>query len=380
MNAYAKSENKKNIESPYKINFRDERAKVIKLSNHNNVDEIEDNLSIESPRQRRNFRVQNKNIFQDISSSNNLKDNFQIENLNRKELNIQNKIMKSESPDRDSITNSYREADKGYNHINADHITKNRSIDSKNYLKKNRNFLNYLKNSNNKLIDLNSHNNDVILPSTSEMIKIPNKDISLDYGDVKNHNIRKIIKIAESTERNNSISNYKANLNKLNDISHEKYVNSNIIHTRINSYSPIPDRNINSNMNMNNNIKNNEIYKRPSSIRLPNINQSNNNNKSRNDTSMNKRPVSMIKTNTHNESLIDDSRINIYRKKSPYYFNDPKLYKLKEERNHNLSINNKLKNLINLSESNVKNYNNSRIIPNTKNSISIDDVDDYEIL
>jgi hypothetical protein len=359
-----KKENKKRIESPYRINFRDERSKLIKLSNDIKLDEIEDNSYIESPN-KKNFRVKNKDISKDISYSTNL-DNSQIKILNKVSNN--QRILNNNPTNRNNISNSHQYEDKH----NIDFFIKNRIIDSKNYLKKNRNVINYLNNSNNNLIDLNSNNHDVILPSSSEMIRIPIKDISSKYG-VNRDGEKRINNVNNSNHEKYNISNYNSNVYNQKYISRENYLNSNILQTRINSYSPIPDKNLNAKLNINYQ----EINKRPSSIRLPNIN--NYINKSRNDTSINKRPISMIKS--HNDNSIENSRINSYRKKSPYYFNDPKMNKLIEEKNQNSIINKKLKNLVNLSESQVKNYNNnSRINHNNKSNISIDDVEYYEIL
>lgn len=359
-------------ESQFKLNFKDERTKLIKLSNDANIDVIEDNSFIKPPR-KKNFKVKNEENSHKISSSVN-QDYSQIKFLNDKDLNPK-KTNKNNSQNKNKISNSYNGENYNNNQSYLDQIIKERSNDSKNYFKRNRNFLNYLNNPNNNLIDLNSHNNDIILPSTSEMIKISNQDLSSNFG-VNRKGLKRTINNNNFEPDENNFNNYNQITKNQNDISKEKYVKSNVLKTRKDSYSPIPKNNLNSNMNS----YNNEYYNIHSSIKLPNINQ-NNISKSINDTSINKRPISMIKSNSNNEYSIENSRVKSYRKKSPYYFNDPKLNKLIEERNHNIMNNKKFKNLINLSESNEKHYNNySRINHNNKSINSIDNNDDYEIL
>jgi len=363
---------KNRIPSAFKVNFQDERAKIIKVSNELNLDEFEENSFIDIPKSN-NYRVKNIEKTSPQKIIQNYENNY-VNSSNQKMLN-------NRSNNKAFYSDDYIEEEKN-SQKNIEQIILNRAKNSKNYISKNKNFLHYLNNSNNNIIDLNYYNNnDLILPSTSEMIRIPNEEneVSISRNNYQNRNMTKNAKRDSypSPEKYN-ISNYDKILNNpLYDMNQDKIINLVNIQKHKDSYSPTHNKlQANNNVNYNNNASISKISKRPSSILLPNINIS----RSRNDLSMNKRHTSMIKSNSNNESSIDNSGGQSYRKKSPYYFNNPKLNRLMEERNHNISISQKLKNLANLEESQVKKYNHSRIIQNTRHNISLDDVEDFEIL
>jgi len=359
----------------YKINFSDKRRELIKRTIESDLENIPDESFMDTPYKQIKIK-ENKNY----SSSKKIFNRYKVNTkFNEEDL----------------------EEEKKHKNI-IEQIIKNRNLDNKNYLNRNRNLINYLNNIDNK--------NDYILPSSSEMIKISHLDNDInpkfenkqnyknnkDYNYVNNSN--GIINRNKTFEEKYKITDYDDNnpikdfIDHINSKERNKYIynfyDQNINVIKNNNNDNLENNNKNFNQNNNSKIINSSITKvnillRPSTIKLPNINKNESihiSNKSKNDISYNKKSISKNNNNINNESSIDLSKGYINRKKSPYYFNDPKLFKLIEERNNNINISNRLKNFINLNESVNKKSNNSRINQTNRNNISLDDVEDFEIL